>query len=123
MSESKSPFRQRLEAAVAAKDVGRITEARVHVACVRRDGIAELVVEDNGGGPPDDFEEHAFEPFVTSKPKGIGLGLTTTHQSMEAMGGAVRFERIPGGSRFVLRFRVRREEEGRHELEPVARRR
>jgi signal transduction histidine kinase len=99
-------IRNAIEAAVAAKDMGKTLEPRVRVDTLRRDGIAALIVEDNGGGPPPDFEEHAFEPFVTSKPKGVGLGLTTTRQSMEALGGSVAFERTESGSRFVLNFRL-----------------
>jgi signal transduction histidine kinase len=105
-------LRNAIEAAVAAKDMGKVREATVRVARVRGSGAAALVVEDNGGGPPLDFEEHAFEPFVTSKPKGIGLGLTTTRQSMEAMGGAVDFQRTAEGSRFRLTFRLHRAAEG-----------
>jgi signal transduction histidine kinase len=98
--------RNAIEAAVAAKDMGRVSEPRVRVVARRQNGSAALIVEDNGGGPPPDFEEHAFEPFVTSKPKGVGLGLTTTRQSMEAVGGAIKFERTESGSRFVLNFKL-----------------
>jgi signal transduction histidine kinase len=101
--------RNAIEAAVAAKDVGKIVESQVRVSSVRQTGMAVVIVEDNGGGPPPGFEEHAFEPFVTSKPKGVGLGLTTTRQSMEAMGGAITFERTDSGTRFVLSFRLHQE--------------
>ncbi|HEY6912632.1 MAG TPA: sensor histidine kinase [Myxococcales bacterium] len=98
-------LRNAIEAAVTAKDVGRISEPTVRVT-MQGEEMAMLVVEDNGGGPPAGFEEHAFEPFVTSKPKGVGLGLATTRHAMEALGGSVSFERIEGGSRFVLAFRL-----------------
>ena len=112
-------IRNAVEAAVAAKDMGKISMASVRVTSECADGMAALVVEDNGGGPPLDFEEHAFEPFVTSKSKGIGLGLTTTRQSMEAMGGAISFQRTSTGSRFVLRFRLHPNVEPRREPEHV----
>jgi signal transduction histidine kinase len=96
-------LRNAIEAAVTAKDVGRILQPKVRVT-TRADGMGLLVVEDNGGGPPPGFEEHVFEPFVTSKPKGVGLGLATTRHAMEVLGGSVTFERIEGGSRFVLGF-------------------
>jgi signal transduction histidine kinase len=96
--------RNAIEAAVAAKDTGKTSEPRVQVTVTG----ATLTVEDNGGGPPPGFEAHAFEPFVTSKPKGVGLGLTTARQAIEASGGTIRFERIPGGTRFVLTFKPAR---------------
>jgi len=112
-------IRNAVEAAVAAKDMGKISMAAVRVTSQCADGMAAFIVEDNGGGPPLDFEEHAFEPFVTSKSKGVGLGLTTTRQSMEAMGGAISFQRTNTGSRFVLRFRLHPNVEPRREPEHV----
>lgn len=98
-------LRNAIEAAVTAKDVGRISQPTVRVT-TRADDMGRLLVEDNGGGPPAGFEEHVFEPFVTSKPKGVGLGLATTRHAMEALGGSVTFERIEDGSRFILAFRL-----------------
>ena len=63
-------------------------------------------VEDNAGGPPAELESRLFEPFSTLKAKGIGLGLVMARSAMEAHGGALIFERVPGGSRFTARFPV-----------------
>ena len=96
--------RNAIEAAVAAKDLGRIKSPQVSVR-MRREG-SELVVtvEDNAGGPPADLEGRLFEPFVTGKPKGIGLGLPMARQAIEGQRGVLGFERIPGGSRFTIRI-------------------
>ena len=47
------------------------------------------MVEDNAGGPPPDVEARLFEPFVTAKPKGIGLGLSMARRAMEQQGGSL----------------------------------
>ncbi|ATB36044.1 two-component sensor histidine kinase [Cystobacter fuscus] len=94
--------RNAMEAAVAAKDLGRITTPEVNVRVRQEEGHAVVDVEDNAGGPPEGFEARLFEPFVTSKPKGVGLGLSMTRRAVEQQGGRVSFMRIPGGSRFTV---------------------
>jgi signal transduction histidine kinase len=93
-----------VEAVIAAKDLGRAQSPRVLVRLVRRSDAVAIEVEDNAGGVPPEVAARLFEPFVSGKPKGIGLGLTMTRRAMEAQGGAVLYEPIPGGSRFVLRL-------------------
>lgn len=52
----------------------------------------EIIVSivDDGPGIPHDQRERIFEPFVTDKQKGAGLGLTIVRKMMEAMGGRAR---------------------------------
>jgi signal transduction histidine kinase len=66
--------------------------------------IAQIVVEDNGGGiAPDDIET-IFTVFVSRKGgRGTGLGLSVTRKILEEHGGQVRVESTLGkGSRFTL---------------------
>jgi len=99
--------RNAMEAAVAAKDLGQVASPEVRVT-LRQQGAEALVeVEDNAGGPPQGFEDRLFEPFVTTKPKGVGLGLSMTRRALEQQGGRLSFARIPGGSRFTLHIAVR----------------
>ena len=63
-----------------------------------------MVVEDNAGGPASDVEAHLFEPFVTGKSKGIGLGLAMARRALEQQGGTLAFERGTAGSRFIARL-------------------
>ena len=53
----------------------------------------EIAVIDNGPGAPADIAEHLFEPFVSGKPEGRGLGLALVDKLVRDMGGIVRFAR------------------------------
>jgi PAS domain S-box-containing protein len=64
-----------------------------------------LTVDDTGTGIDPDVLPHIFEPFVTTKPVGVGtgLGLATVHGIVEQTGGAIRVSSTPGrGSRFSV---------------------
>lgn len=97
--------RNAIEAAVGAKDLGRQSAPAVSVAVLREGGEVVVRVEDNAFGPPEGFEAHLGEPFFTTRSKGIGLGLAMARRAVEQEGGTLRFERIPGGSRFEVRLR------------------
>lgn len=49
----------------------------------------EVCVQDNGPGVPDDLLPYLFDPFVTSKPKGTGLGLALVAKLIRDHGGVV----------------------------------
>ena len=54
---------------------------------VQRMGMrAELAVQDRGSGWPEVVRRHLGEPFVTTKPEGVGLGLYYVHSLSEAIG-------------------------------------
>jgi len=53
-----------------------------------------LEVSDNGSGFPDSIIQRAFEPYVTTKPKGTGLGLAVVHKIMEEHGGKIEVGNI-----------------------------
>jgi two-component system nitrogen regulation sensor histidine kinase GlnL len=52
-------------------------------------------IQDNGEGIPEDLKPHLFEPFVTSKPKGSGLGLALVAKIIDDHGGVIEFESEP----------------------------
>ena len=60
-------------------------------------------VEDEGSGLPADIGERIFDPFVSTKETGLGLGLSICKRIVEAHGGTIRAEpRTGGGSVFIV---------------------
>ena len=91
----------------AASALGRIGQRRITLATAYRHGITvaardgdgrvalpiEICVIDTGPGAPDDIAEHLFDPFVSSKPEGKGLGLALVDKLIRDMGGIVQYSR------------------------------
>jgi signal transduction histidine kinase len=61
-----------------------------------------LAVEDSGTGPEESVRDSMQEPFVTSKPEGIGLGLAVARAVAEEHGGVLAWKRTDGRTRFAI---------------------
>ena len=73
-------------------------------------GEAVLAVSDDGPGVEPAERERIFEPFVSTKERGTGLGLATVQQIVEAHGGRVELTCPPsGGSTFTVRLPLEEE--------------
>ena len=71
------------------------------LATAREDGFVQLVVSDRGIGIPEDRLERVFEPFVTFRDQGLGLGLAISRSIVIAHRGSIRAENnVDGGATF-----------------------
>jgi len=81
---------------------------RVEIRIAQQGQEVEISVTDNGPGVPEALRPRLFESFFTTKPKGVGLGLSICKNIAAAHGGTLRHEQpVQGGSRFVLTLPLR----------------
>jgi two-component system, LuxR family, sensor kinase FixL len=69
-------------------------------------GIIEVSVTDTGPGISPDIASQLFQPFITTKPQGMGVGLSISRTIIEAHGGQIWTEPNPGGGA-IFRFTLR----------------
>lgn len=91
---------------VNAAEAMRDVHDRPREVTLRTHGEAGRVyveVSDHGAGLPADHGEQVFAPFYTTKPGGMGMGLSICRTIVESHGGKLTLELTDGpGSRFVL---------------------
>lgn len=81
----------------------------------RKDDAIELSVSDRGPGLPTDIEDRLFEPFVTTKPGGMGVGLLICNEIVQAHGGSIRGKTRPeGGAVFVVTLPIDAADQSEH---------
>ncbi len=77
----------------------------LELAAEREGDAVRMAVIDSGAGLGEEILGRLFEPFVTTKPSGTGLGLTIVERIAEVHGGSVSAGNAPGkGARFELRI-------------------
>lgn len=85
-----------------------IRVAREETGAARRRDIRwngdsiEIAISDDGAGIPEALRDTLFEPFVTTKTGGSGLGLAVVHRAVEAHQGLVLVDALQPGTRFTI---------------------
>ncbi|MCA1262486.1 two-component sensor histidine kinase, partial [Nitratireductor aquimarinus] len=88
-------------------------DGQVSVTSRREAGLAILDVYDNGPGVDEALAGQVFEPFVTGKEQGTGLGLSLSQRIVERMNGEIELLPSQGGARFHVRLPLASQ---RHEI-------
>ena len=83
-------------------------EGEIELAAAREDGGVRIEIRDHGPGVPPGVTSSLFDPYVTAKSGGTGLGLALARQTIEMHQGSIALEPTPGGgATFVVRIRTR----------------
>ncbi|HYW32929.1 MAG TPA: ATP-binding protein [Gemmatimonas sp.] len=107
----RAVFNLVLNAIQAVGQAGRITvDVRLRVmsddgvngALAMSGDVIAISVSDDGPGVSESVRDHLFEPFVSGKTGGTGLGLPVVHQAVEAHRGVVLVDTLTPGARFTI---------------------
>jgi len=87
----------------------------VRIVTERAGRHARLLMSDNGPGFPVELLPRIFEPYVTTKVRGTGLGLPIVRKIVDEHQGTIEISNSPeGGARIDIRLPMVMEEEGKH---------
>ena len=84
-----------------------IKKPKIKICIKKKVNEVELIVEDNGRGIPDEIIGRIFEPYVTSKKTGTGLGLAVVYKIIEEHEGKINIDRIKNsGTRVTITLKA-----------------
>ncbi|MBA4603087.1 transporter substrate-binding domain-containing protein [Thermoactinomyces mirandus] len=87
------------------------TEKVMTAKAFNDDQYAYIKVSDTGCGIDPETIDHLFEPFYTTKPDGVGLGLSLCYQLAEENNGMIEVRVLDKGSEFTIKFPSVKKEE------------
>lgn len=94
---------------------GERRELVVSTRALPAEGLVEIRVSDTGPGIAPEIAAQLFQPFITTKPHGMGVGLSICRTIVESHGGKISVESEPGrGATFRFTLRAVDEKELRH---------
>ena len=97
--------------AIEAMEAVERRELTIATRAIPAENTAEVRVVDSGPGIPPEIADRLFQPFVTTKPAGMGLGLSICHDIVAAHHGRLGVAPVPsGGTMFRLTLPMPREE-------------
>ncbi len=102
----------------AMQESGARRKALTITSAVTDQGWSQVSVADTGPGIAPEVLERLFQPFMTTKPQGMGVGLSISRSIIEAHGGRIWAEANPGGGA-LFRFTLPPAEQHADQKEPV----
>jgi nitrogen fixation/metabolism regulation signal transduction histidine kinase len=88
---------------------------RIGIATKALNRTAELLITDNGSGFPPEILPKIFEPYVTTKVRGTGLGMPIVKKIVDEHLGTIEISNAPeGGARICIRLPLVKEEEAKN---------
>lgn len=86
-------------------------DGKIEICCCRKDGDVIVHIRDNGPGIKVEPKEKIFEPFMSTKKDGNGIGLWITKRLMDSLAGQITIEETSDGeTEFTLFIPANREE-------------
>lgn len=102
------PDRELLRSAIVNLSLNALDAAgasgQVQVESFTENHFALVRVTDSGSGPPASLSPNLFDPFVSSKPEGLGVGLTVVRSAADSMNGSVTWRRESNQTVFELKI-------------------
>jgi len=95
-----------LNARQAMPDGGKIKISIRSLQEKRSDNALELVIADTGSGIPANIREGFYEPFISCKPDGLGIGIPLAKKIMELHGGSIQLENNEEGPGAKITLRL-----------------
>jgi PAS domain S-box len=90
----------------AIEAMTKLERRELTVSSQREGDMVGVSVADTGSGISEEVVAHLFQPFITSKTQGMGVGLSISRTIIEAHGGQITAEANPGGGT-IFRFTLR----------------
>ena len=88
---------------INAIEAMEMKDAVIEIKTEAKDDNCVVTITDNGKGMDQKTLSKLFEPFITSKPNGTGLGLTNSQNIILNHKGSIHVESTPGnGSSFII---------------------
>jgi PAS domain S-box-containing protein len=83
-----------------------VLQRQIMIATTANNGAVQVSVRDRGVGLPAENPEKIFSQFFSTRPNGMGMGLTIVRSIVEAHGGELGAENVEGGARFFFSLPV-----------------
>ncbi len=76
----------------AAEALEGSDDPRIDISLMKKSGLIQICMQDNGCGMTKDQQNNLFKPFITSKPHGTGLGLVLVKKMLSNMNSTIEME-------------------------------